>query len=90
MTFLSRSLSHTHILQTFPGDKENRVHPLPASATPSPLKLSSATHTTHTTTADDGGTLADQRGKVLGEMGNREVGVAGEGTAVRRKRKVLR
>ena len=67
------------------------MHPLPASATPSPLKLSSATHTTTaTTTAADGGTLADQRGKVLGEIGNREVGVAGEGTAVRRKRKVLR
>ena len=68
------------------------MHPLSASATPSPLRLSSATHTTAATTvaAADGGTLADQRGKVLGEMGNREVGVAGEGTAVRRKRKVLR
>jgi hydrolethalus syndrome protein 1 len=39
------------IFKSFPGDKENRVYPLPASATPSPLRPATAPHTTTTTTA---------------------------------------
>jgi hydrolethalus syndrome protein 1 len=73
---------HSAVFKSFPGDKENRVYPLPASATPSPLRQ--PPHPLPTTTA-----ASDSPAYQQGER-NWDTQVAGKATAVRRKRKVLR